>query len=146
MREPATFDCWDEQARQEKAREIVDGEAQLAAVGADLARVAGPADPGVVDENVEAVRLALDNVRELAHLAERSQIGLKEPRLAALSPDLGDDRLAAPSVASVDEHARALRSEPKGEPAPDAVGRAGDEDRLALDGHRPSLTISTWFG
>ena len=128
----ARLDERQEQPRQQEAREIVDRKAQLEAVGADLALCPGRADAGVVDEHVEAVGLAPHRIGQRAHLRERREVGAKEARLAAALRDPLDESLAPRAVAPVQDDARAIRREPLGDIAADAVGRAGDEDGLAL--------------
>ena len=121
-----------QQTRQQEAREIVDGEAQLEAVGAEFAPRAAHADPGVVDEDVEAVAIAPHRLGERADPGERGEIGGEKARLAALGRDSPGHGLAARPVAAVDDDAPALRGHALGDQAPDAVGRTGDENRLGL--------------
>src|SRR6202042_2257606 len=56
------------ETRQQEAREIIDREAQFKTVGAEFALRAARADPGVVDEHVETVAIALHRVGERADL------------------------------------------------------------------------------
>ena len=121
-----------QQTRQQESREIIDREAQFEAVGAEFSPRAARADPGVVDERVETVAIAPHRVGEGANLGERGEIRDEEARLAALLRDSLNHSLAAGPIATVDDDAPALRGQALGDIAPDAVGRAGDENGLAF--------------
>ena len=120
--------------RQQEAGEVIDREAQLETVGADLAGVSGRADPGVVDEDIKGIGLAPPGVGEGADVRERGKIGRKERRRPAAFRDRFDDSASPRFRSRPWTRRRAPRGgEPLGDPAPDAVGRAGDEDGLAAE-------------
>ena len=60
-----------QQPREQEAREVVDGEAQLKTVGASSRRPPAEADAGVVDEDVETLVFAADSFGKAAHRGER---------------------------------------------------------------------------
>src|SRR6202789_4527659 len=123
-----------QQPRQREAREIIDCEAQFEAVGAEFAPRAAGADPGVVDERVEAVAIAPHRVGKRAHLGERGEVSGQEARLAPLLRDALNHDLAAGPIAAVDDDAPAPRGQALSDIAADAIGRAGYENGLALRG------------
>jgi hypothetical protein len=75
-------------------------------------------------------------IGKLARLGQRCEVRLIERGLAfPLAPDLADDLVSACRVAAVDQQVRTLRRQLQRHVAADAVGRAGDEDRLAGNVH-----------
>jgi hypothetical protein len=114
---------WQQAQREREAREVVDREAQLVAVAALLARAlvraAGP-DPRVADQHVQLVGRVGHLVGQLPDLVERGEVGAE-----GLAADLGEPL----RVAAVAQHARAVGLEALGYGAPEAVRRAGDQDR-----------------
>src|SRR6202453_5229147 len=124
-----------QQPCQQEAREIIDCEAQFEAVGAEFALGATGADPGIVDERVEAVAIAPHRIGERANLGQRGEVSGQEARLASLLRDALNHRLAAGPIAAVDDDAPALRGQALSDIAADAIGRAGNESRLTLRGH-----------
>ena len=123
--------------RQREAGEVVDREAQLEAVVALHPRAAAGArtDPGVVDQHVEAPVPRAHVGGQRADLRERGEVGGDE-REAAVARTRSSASAPARLVARVEEHGRALRAQPRGEREAEAVGRAGDEDRAAVEvGH-----------
>src|SRR6202161_4120946 len=130
---------WQQQPRQQEAREIIDREAQFETVGAEFAPRPAGADPGVVDERIETVAFAPHGVSERANLGKRGEVRDKKARLAPLLCDALNHSLAARSIAAVDDDAPALRGQALGDIAADAIGRAGYENGLALRGHETVL-------
>ena len=89
---------------------MIDGEAELEAVRADLAAVAGRANAGVVDQDVDPVGFAARRFREFVNLRERGEVGLEKERVAASLRNPFDDLLPARPVVSMYDHARGPRS------------------------------------
>src|SRR5207248_5421904 len=105
-----------EQSRQQEGREIVDGEAKLEAVLADLplGRVTPPeTDSGVVDQDVEAVMIGEDLVGETAYLRQRGEVSQVEGQaiVAGGRADLAHDRLSPHEVAAVQQDGGAGRGQ-----------------------------------
>ena len=122
------------------AREVVDGEAQLVALGAGLAPGALPAspphaDPGVADEHVEAVGLALHRHGEASDLPQVGEVGAQEAQAGARRAltQLLEGLRAALRAAPVQQQPRARGRELAGQGTPEAVGGPGDEDGLLLE-------------
>ena len=70
------------QLGQQKAGEIVHGKAEFMAVGTDapLRAVVARADAGIADEKVELLVIGDDRIGKFAHVGERRQVRLIEPR------------------------------------------------------------------
>src|SRR3954454_13746452 len=126
---------------EQEAREVVDREAQLGAVGALLTArtVAGRADAGIVDQQLQPIGLLRHRLGEPPHLGERPEVGPQEGGLAAGALDLAHERIAALLAAAMGQQPPALRAETLGDDAADAVGRTGDQRRL----HGIDLTSRT---
>ena len=115
---------------------MVDREPQLVAVLAELplAALGQPrADAGVVDQDVELRRRALDVARQVPHLLERGEVGQECGRGHAAAAQLARDGVELRAVAPVDEHARAAGEQLASHGAPEPVGGAGDEHDGVLD-------------
>jgi hypothetical protein len=117
-----------------EVRQVIDREHQLVAIGA-LATliVAGAADAGVVDQQVQPRMHGPHPPGQRLDLVERSQIARVVDRAPRPGPgdlrgDLGTSRL----VESVDNHDCAQGAEAPGNRFAEPAGRAGDQGRLAL--------------
>jgi hypothetical protein len=128
--------------REQKSREVIDGEAKLKPVLAQLPviLVGARADAGVVDETINALALLQQRLGEPSHFGKRSEVGLIERRHAffrthARAANFPQDLLGALLAAAMDEDIGALRRKVLGDDAPDAVGRAGDEDGFSFEQH-----------
>src|SRR5262249_51739789 len=119
---------------EDERREIVDREPELDPVAAQRAPGAAAArsDAGVVDECVETRELCCEPGRHRTDLGKRGEIGLNEfeTRITRRGADCAEGFRSAPRVATVQQQSRTAASEVLGEMAAEAVGRAGDEDRL----------------
>ena len=135
-----------QQAGEQESGEIIDGEAELMAVRAQLPVifVGARADAGVVDEAIDAVAVAQHRLGEPAHFGERGEVGLIERRHAFFRTDARAANFpqyffGALLAAAVDEDVGALRRQALGDDAPDAVGRTGDEDGFSFESHAAFL-------
>src|SRR5438105_13215371 len=120
-----------------EGREVVDGEAELIPVGAHLTRRPREAasQRGVVHEHVEPRLVALDLPRETSDRVERGQVGpiAVHAGAAAAPPDVVLGRCQALRASAMQQHRRAPYGELARERVAEAVGGAGDEDRLLVD-------------
>jgi NADP-dependent 3-hydroxy acid dehydrogenase YdfG len=115
--------------REEKVGEIVDRERELIAVCADLPPPPAQRDARVVDERVEAILGVEDLSSETMNLRERGEVGdVGAPVATCLTESLADIRGLA-LIAPVNEYGGAVSREVLRASAPEAVGRARDQDR-----------------
>src|SRR3954451_6656438 len=114
-----------QQRREQEARQVVDGEAQLVAVGALLASL-GEADARVVDEHVEAVGHL---VGQRAPGAQRRQVADDEPHVAGPVEQVGERLAATLLAARMGDDGGALARQACGQRPAEAVRGAGDQDR-----------------
>ena len=124
--------------RKQETCEIVHRKAQLIAVLAGLPRrpLVLRTDAGIADEHVEPPVIGEHGLGKLSRLGERRQVGLIEGRFSAAGPlDLIDERFGARRIAAMDQDLGAGGGKPCGDIAADAVGRAGDQYRLAIHLH-----------
>ena len=120
-----------QRAREQEAGQVVHREVHLVAVLADLTVL--EQDARVVDQDVDALVVAEDRLRQRPHLGERGEVGFIEPRASlAVLRDLGDDGLAALFVPAVDDDLRAEGGHAARDLAPQPVRGAGDHHDLAL--------------
>jgi hypothetical protein len=96
--------------------------------------------PCVVDEHVDVAELGNCEVDEsLARLRE-AQVAREEPRIAARLAYLRKHFVASLLVEAVDDDRRSLTREGVRRRAPDAAGRAGDDDREAHERTGPQAS------
>jgi len=126
---------------EQEAGEVVHGKTQLVAVraGAALRAASAGADPGVVDEDVQPVVVCGDGGGKSPHFGERGEVGRKKvARPPALRISAGG-LLCPLCIAAMQQDVGSELAQLDGDPAPDTVGRAGDEDSLLA--HGPLLLI-----
>ncbi len=134
-----------QQMRQQKAGQIIHGKAQLVPVAAllPLWPLVLRTDAGIADEDVEPLVIGQHALGELSRLRQRRQVGLIENRRRAAGPlDVVDHSICPRRVTAVDQQFCALRGKLGRDIAADTVGRAGDEDGLALHVHRETLVTA----
>src|SRR6185436_14818274 len=102
--------------------EIVDRETQFEAVGTRPPLVAGSAgaDAGIVDEEVQPVRLLVHCRGQSAYFSKGSEIRSQELGSAAGRTDFADEALASLPVAPMRQHVHARFGELLGDHAADA--------------------------
>ena len=136
----------EQRASEDERREIVDREPELDPVAAQRARGAAAArsDAGVVDERVETLELGCEPGRHRTHLGERREIGLNEleTRVTRRGADCAHGVRPASRIATVQQQSRTAASEVLREMAAEAVGRAGDEDRLLRERSHGSRRVA----
>src|SRR5450631_2386329 len=127
---------------EQKAGKVVHGKPQLVSVRTGLSfRPERPrSDPGIADEDVEPLVPGEHRGREPPRSRKRSQVGLIEDRLdVSLATDLVGKGFGPGPVAAVDQDVGAGRGQSGGDIAADAIGRARDQNRLAVHFHREAL-------
>ncbi len=127
---------------EQKTGQVVHGKAQLVSIRAGLPlRPKRPrSDPGIADEDVEPLMPGEHRGRELPRSRKRRQVGLMEDRLdVSLATYLIGKGFGARLVAAVDQDVGAGRGQFGGDKAADAIGRARDQNRLAVHFHREAL-------
>jgi hypothetical protein len=125
---------------QHPAGEVVHGELQFVAVRAGAARGVGAdeSDAGVAHQQVELGIVRGDGVGEIAHgLHGREVGGIEARRALAGGGDFVHHGLASFSIAAVHNDVGAVGGERQGQFATEAVGRTGDQGRLAVVGESP---------
>jgi len=133
-RRRAGLNLWQQLARQQEVREVVDGEGELVAVPALAAWVAGAAqDAGVVDEQMQPRMRRTDARGELAHVLQRTQVTW----LVGCAPrtgrgDLGRDGAPPALVQTVHDDRGAHPTQAPRNHLAQSAGRAGDQGRLAV--------------
>ena len=92
-----------EQVGEQEAGKIVHCEAQFVAVGAGLPCPlrATAANPGVVDEEIEALRRALHRVGQAPHFGKSGNVGLQKFGGTPARVDCCNDLLAASAIAAM---------------------------------------------
>ncbi len=124
--------------REQKAGEIVHGEPQFVTVRTlpPLRPLRSRPDPGIADENIEPLVVGEHGVGKLPRAGQRRQVRLVEDGFAVpCLPDLLGKRFGPIAVAAVDQHLRARCGEFGGNITAHAIGRSGDQNRLAVHLH-----------
>jgi hypothetical protein len=129
---------------EQKSGKVVHGKPQLVSIRTGLSfRPERPrSDPGIADEDVEPLMPGKHRRRELPRSRNRRQVGPIEDWLnVSLATYLIGKGFGPCLVAAVDQDVGAGRGQFGGDIAADAIGRAGNQNRLAVHFHREaSLT------
>jgi hypothetical protein len=124
-----------QQVGQQQGCEMVHLQAELVAIGADLAplsAVRSGAYAGVVDEDVETVVSGRNLLGQAMHVAKRREICdvCLQPIVARCGSDLATRRCRALGVTTVQQNTGSTAGELPCRSLADAVGRTGDENDL----------------
>src|SRR5258708_17186747 len=123
---------------------VIHGKPQFVSVaaGASLGPERARSDSGIADENVEPPVVGSHRLRELSRTSKGRKIGLIEDRrLVPVAPNLVGERFRPGFVPAMDQHLGAIGGKPGRDVAADALGRAGDQYRLAVPLHVEGTSI-----